>query len=37
MQEAFKEIVEKVSPPDWRAECLANLDKPDIPPVEILG
>ncbi|RPA78662.1 phosphoglycerate mutase-like protein [Ascobolus immersus RN42] len=34
--EAFKEIVEKVSPPDWRAECRSNLDKSDIPPVELL-
>ncbi|KAI5805598.1 histidine phosphatase superfamily [Peziza echinospora] len=33
---AFKEIVDKIAPADWHAECLKNLDKDGIPPVELV-
>lgn len=33
---AFKSIVEKMQPDDWRGECQANLDKPGIPKEEPL-
>ncbi|KAI5801122.1 histidine phosphatase superfamily [Geopyxis carbonaria] len=33
---AFKEIVEKIAPANWTQECMANMDKPGIPPVEEL-
>ncbi|KAH8152453.1 uncharacterized protein LAJ45_03293 [Morchella importuna] len=31
---AFKEIVAKMRPKDWQKECLMNMDKKGIPPVE---
>jgi len=31
---AFKEIVEKMAPQNWKEECLRNMDKTGIPPVE---
>lgn len=33
---AFKEAIEKVTPANWKNECLANLNKPGIPVVENL-
>ncbi|KAF8462882.1 histidine phosphatase superfamily [Kalaharituber pfeilii] len=33
---AFKSIVDKMAPQDWRHECNSNLDKEGIPPVELL-
>ncbi|KAA8893656.1 histidine phosphatase superfamily [Sphaerosporella brunnea] len=32
--EAFKETIEKFAPKDWKRECLMNMDKPGLPPVE---
>lgn len=34
MKAAFKEIVEKMAPQNWKEECLRNIDKTGIPPVE---
>jgi acid phosphatase len=31
---AFREAVEKIAPQDWKQECLMNMDKPKLPPVE---
>ncbi|KAI0436078.1 putative acid phosphatase [Xylaria telfairii] len=31
---AFKEIVDKMTPADWKAECNLNLDKPAIPDIK---
>ncbi|KAG0126982.1 histidine phosphatase superfamily [Tuber indicum] len=31
---AFKEIVERMAPQDWKGECLSNMDKTGIPPIE---
>jgi hypothetical protein len=30
-QAAFKEIVDKFTPSNWKLLCLSNLDKPAIP------
>ncbi|KAI5857050.1 histidine phosphatase superfamily [Tricharina praecox] len=32
--EAFKEVVGKIAPTDWRAECMNNMDKKGLPKVE---
>lgn len=34
--QAFKETCEKLSPNNWKYECLQNMDKPGIPPVQTL-
>jgi acid phosphatase len=31
MQEAFKSIVDKYTPKNWRQECRSNLNKPAFP------
>lgn len=31
---AFKEIIAKTRPKDWQKECLMNMDKNGIPPIE---
>ena len=31
MQEAFKAIVDKYTPKNWKAECTMNLDRSAIP------
>ena len=31
LQAAFKEIVDKFTPQNWKSQCRANLDKPTIP------
>ncbi|KAL7267737.1 hypothetical protein RUND412_009660 [Rhizina undulata] len=30
---AFREIVAKIAPKDWRKACLSNIDKPPVPEV----
>ncbi|KAF8419318.1 histidine phosphatase superfamily [Tirmania nivea] len=34
---AFKNIVEKIAPTNWRRDCNSNLDQKEIPPVEPAG
>lgn len=31
IQEAFKTVVDKYTPPNWKQACLANLDKSPFP------
>ena len=31
VQEAFKKIVDKFTPVDWKQACLSNLDKSPFP------
>ena len=33
---AFRETIEKVTPKDWKFECMQNMEKTGIPPVELL-